>query len=519
MTTKTFISGTTIDSAWLNDVDASVYHGQLDNGTPNAAIAQYLPAGTGAVVTTVQTKLRESVSVKDFGTVGDGVTDDTAAIQAAIAALTTAGGTLVFPRGTYLCLSMLVFKNNINYVGEGINATVLKYTGSSDQIQINNPINSSTAAYYSVMDMTLWSTVSTSKKANFADVGSSFINFYRVSFTGNDCGLILDQSEMVMVDGCVFAGHISASSWLVNGPSHRVGASGGFTNRITFNNNQFNESAICGQIVDDGGHVRTYSNNNFNAGSVQVRLAAADTVSVIGNEMEGANTTAILLANTYSTLGGGAASGSNGPIRIDSNMFVSSGSYSITGTASCCTSLIYTGNTFFLDGTGAAPDNTPTTFVNTVNAFNNINTLAGASPFNNYNIDTTWTPVIGGGTTLGGATYTTQKARYTQAGNRTNFDIEISWSALTGGAAGQLYMSLPKAVLADAGPTFTPVMVFAAGLTLAAGAQVYALINSTNGIFGTSGTLQFYTSNAGAGVALAIPASGTVYVSGFFVSK
>jgi hypothetical protein len=80
-------------------------------------------------------------------------------------------------------------------------------------------------------------------------------------------------------------------------------------------------------------------------------------------------------------------------------------------------------------------------------------------------------------------------------------------------------MSLPKAVLADAGPTFTPVMVFAAGLTLAAGAQVYALINSTNGIFGTSGTLQFYTSNAGAGVALAIPASGTVYVSGFFVSK
>jgi hypothetical protein len=39
-------------------------------------LVSYTPAGTGAVLTTVQAKLRESVSVKDFGAVGDGVTDD-----------------------------------------------------------------------------------------------------------------------------------------------------------------------------------------------------------------------------------------------------------------------------------------------------------------------------------------------------------------------------------------------------------------------------------------------------------
>jgi hypothetical protein len=61
----------------------------------------FLQAGTGAVATTVQAKLRESVSVKDFGAVGDGVTDDTAAI-ALCATACTSGKTMHFPDGTYL---------------------------------------------------------------------------------------------------------------------------------------------------------------------------------------------------------------------------------------------------------------------------------------------------------------------------------------------------------------------------------------------------------------------------------
>tara|TARA_R110000823_G_scaffold308868_2_gene432703 strand:- start:1199 stop:2917 length:1719 start_codon:yes stop_codon:yes gene_type:complete len=56
-----------------------------------------------------------SVNVDDFGAVGDGVTDDTAAIQAALNASVN-GGSVVIPPGTYLHSSRLIVKNGTRAV-------------------------------------------------------------------------------------------------------------------------------------------------------------------------------------------------------------------------------------------------------------------------------------------------------------------------------------------------------------------------------------------------------------------
>lgn len=86
------------------------------------AMLGHIAEGSAAVTNTTESKLREKVSVKEFGATGDGITNDTAACQLAIDSLPN-GGILHFPPGEYLIGNLNLNIRGLKVRGEGKHAT------------------------------------------------------------------------------------------------------------------------------------------------------------------------------------------------------------------------------------------------------------------------------------------------------------------------------------------------------------------------------------------------------------
>ena len=98
---------------------------------PTSEQVTFTAAGSGATLRNLVDKVREVVSVKDFGAVGDGIADDTAGIQAAINYAATAvsgstGATVFFPTGTYLISSTIAMPNRVGLRGDNGRGTTIK---------------------------------------------------------------------------------------------------------------------------------------------------------------------------------------------------------------------------------------------------------------------------------------------------------------------------------------------------------------------------------------------------------
>lgn len=86
------------------------------------------------------------INALDYGAVGDGTTDNTAAFAAAVAALAAqGGGVLYIPKGTYKYNQFLIDSSNINVRGDGIGATVLRPQGWIDGVRFAKGYPSPTA--------------------------------------------------------------------------------------------------------------------------------------------------------------------------------------------------------------------------------------------------------------------------------------------------------------------------------------------------------------------------------------
>ena len=100
----------------------------LSTGVTDASLVTYTPPFTASVATTVEDKLAQTISVQDFGAVGNGVTNDTTALANAIAACPV-GGTLQGHGLTYSATNVTI---NKAITVEGVNV-LLAANGTAAQ--------------------------------------------------------------------------------------------------------------------------------------------------------------------------------------------------------------------------------------------------------------------------------------------------------------------------------------------------------------------------------------------------
>lgn len=222
----------------------------------------FLQAGSGAVVRTAQAKMRETVSVKDFGAVGDGVADDTVAIQAAITyAKTLVAPRLILDNGVYLVSSTLSFDLPNNSTMEFL-GTIRTATGNP-AIRIGssstNPIGY-TVTGIKVERLTN-DTSSSSVGVQIRNVVASYIDIRRV--TGFQDGVLCyaDQGNGGISYNEIHLGFLHDNRYNLH--LQAVGV-GGYVNENVFVGGTFNHSSGYPAVstINIWIDYATYRNNN-----------------------------------------------------------------------------------------------------------------------------------------------------------------------------------------------------------------------------------------------------------------
>lgn len=201
----------------------------------------------GAVNRPINEKLEEFISVKDFGAIGDGVTDDTIAIQNAINAVQAKkGGVVYLPTGNYLVTDELSTTDTelpITIQGSGAyttaKGTAISWSGGNAKTVFKMP------SYGAIKDLYIENINASTSVAAVAFAGTSSSDDRSYGFISN---VIVKQ---------FYLGFFLNFAWNVNFYSTKaLYCDVGYSIRTEANACTFTgcQAAVCGVgITDDGG--------------------------------------------------------------------------------------------------------------------------------------------------------------------------------------------------------------------------------------------------------------------------
>lgn len=176
-----------------------------------AGLPAVLTAGAVAAVTTGNGPAQAAVAagasgyanVRDFGAVGNGTTDDTAAIPSAINSFSSNGGSVFLPPGTYAVSAALQLRANVSILGAGVASklvprvagmTILAFDAPSLQ-----PVNIELAQFE----------INSAGIASTNGIVMRFAQFIRISqitFTGLNYSASFDRCRTVSISDSISRG-------------------------------------------------------------------------------------------------------------------------------------------------------------------------------------------------------------------------------------------------------------------------------------------------------------------------
>lgn len=445
----------------------------LGNGSSTVG---FILGVTNSVYRSVQDRLRERVSIMDFGAVGDGVTDDLIAINRAIAYAKSINGLLVFPKPSVSfkvsAAPNLGGTNNVTYVGEnttifcsGTGPVLMMDAGSgayNDNVNIIGTWKlrgnaTSTHGYYSrghVRSQVGVIEVKNVPSACFRIEFGVLVHYRHLiatnqsgSFTVNPAqGLVLASSGGSRTTACIFDNLTIeapiADGCFLEGADLNLFLGGAI------------ESVTRGLIIPSGSVRNHFINVDFEGNATVDILDGSQgtqytncSASSSGPEAGGGNV--VLQATSASTVFDGGYIGKLmqgstqvGAVQLNSVKFNNNVGLGIQGTAPYRTN----GNCQLIN-INFSPVSIPTAVVD-----------SGA-----------FTPGIAGATTPGTQTYSVQKGLYQRIGQIVHFQIQLTITGNSGGAGTAILTGLPLPLNSTASLNVEALFTTCTGVTFTGG--------------------------------------------------
>lgn len=223
-----------------------------------------------------QAKLDDIVNVRDFGAIGNGITDDTAAINRALQEIyktaynesnPLARRTIYFPGGTYLISSELLIPPYARLIGDGISSSIIKQINGNKSIII-----------LSDSKFQIGANLGNNSAILPRDIEIASIQFFNSNISLLENVVTINSANNVRIQNASFIGNSSAGNLVgINGSVSE-------SNNITFDSCKFlvAGNALC---IDDTliSHVKVLNNSFDYISNTAINLGSVNSMAVVNN--------------------------------------------------------------------------------------------------------------------------------------------------------------------------------------------------------------------------------------------